>query len=145
MANRQLQNNRGTLEKGLVDIFCTVSIGATGAPTLKSWTPLTRTYATAGSSGARGVKSISRTAGGSYSIVLQDSYQRLLEWNVVSQLSGGLVVNMTAGNDTAITNVNSSTAPTVGLVLNDSTGHAADPANGEQLMIHLVLQNSSAL
>lgn len=145
MANRLFTQFTQRLEKGVVTVHAHVAIGATGAPTLQAWNPNTRTYSTAGSAGFAGVKSITRTGAGLYSIVLQDSYQRLLGCEAYFTVAGGTSnVTDVAGNAT-LTNVNSNSAPTVAICTMSSTATAADPDNGCQMDLEILLHNSASL
>lgn len=144
MANRQFQQFEGALAKGVVTLYGRVSVAGSGAVTFQAWNPATRAYATAGSSGYGGIKSVARTATGAWTVTLQDSYQRLLGASFICSNSTGAatVVAMAVDSDC---NVNSNTAPTVFLVFSSATATAADPASGDKIDLTLVLQNSSAL
>lgn len=145
MANRAFQQFSYRLEKGICVVHLHAAIGATGAPTLQSWAPNTRTYATAGTAGFGGVKSITRTGTGLYSIVLQDTYQRLLGVSAMFSLAGGTSNIVQVANNTTLTAVNTISAPTVAIACMSSTATVADPDNGCQMDLEIYLQNSSAL
>lgn len=66
MANRNWNQPKGYLEKGVVRLFCTVTLGATGAVSSFS---------------GKGVTSVTRNSAGNYTIVLQDKYVSLLKSN----------------------------------------------------------------
>lgn len=126
MANRWFNQFQGALEKSVVKLYVEVAIGASGAPTL------TR---------GKGVTSIARSGAGTYTLILQDSYYRLLGFRF------GFLVN----GDPAAPLVNPlvdtiSSAKTLTFQCNAVDGTTAtDPASGEKLFIELTLSNSDAL
>jgi hypothetical protein len=63
MANRSF-NRRQSLEKEVKDLYCKVSIGSSGAPTLVA----ANNY---------GILSIARNSTGDYSLILEDKYSSL--------------------------------------------------------------------
>lgn len=150
MANRQFQQYSYTLEKGIVHLFCRVSVAGGGAVTLQKWNPATRTYSSAATSGTgtyavgcQGIKSVARTGAGAWTVTLQDSYQRLVAARFTSTAASGTVTVNAMGID-ATSDVTSNTAPTVKLVLAAGTT-PTDPASGDKIDLHLILQNSGSL
>jgi hypothetical protein len=149
MANRTFSEFQYALEKGKVDLFARVSVAAAGAVTLKKWNPATRTYSAAPTSGvgsysvgSQGIKTVARTGTGLWTVTLQDSYQRLLGAFFTCSNSTGAMTVVTMGVDTD-GDVTSNTAPTVMLVFSSSASTAADPASGDEIDLHLILQNSA--
>jgi hypothetical protein len=151
MANRQFQQFQGSLEKGLVRLCCRVSVAGGGAVTLQKWNPATRTYTSAPTSGvgsysvgAQGIKTVARTGTGAWTVVLQDSYQRLLGVHVTSTAASGVLTVVGVGVD-ATTDVTSNSAPTIKLLFNSATATAADPASGDKIDLEFLLQNSASV
>ncbi len=151
MANRDFQQFQSSLEKGLVQLHCRVSVAGGGAVTLQKWNPATRTYSSAATSGvgtyavgAQGIKTVARTGTGAWTIVLQDSYQRLLDVKVLTTAASGVLTVINAAVD-ATTDVTSNTAPTIKILLNSATATAADPASGDKIDLTFTLQNSGTV
>lgn len=151
MANRQFQQYQYALEKAVVHLYCRVSVGGAGAVTLQKWNPASRTFSSAPTTGvgtyavgAQGIKTVTRTGTGAWTIVLQDSYQRLLGIRLATTAAsgvatvGGLAVDST-------TDVTSNTAPTIKVVLFSTPGTPADPTSGDKIDLRFTLQNSGAL
>lgn len=145
MANRTFNQFDGALLKGVVKLYCRVSVGAAGAVTLQAWNPATRAYATAGATGTSGVTSVTRTGAGLWSILLQDSYQRVLMVTATAELAGGTATCLAVGVNSSLTDVNSATSPQLAIALLKSTASADDPASGNLVDLEITLQNSSAL
>lgn len=148
MANRTFQQFQYSLEKGVVRLFCRVSVAGGGAVTLQKWNPATRTYSSAPTSGTgayavgtQGIRSVARTGAGAWTITLQDTYQRLLgvRWNATAA-SGTVTVNAMGIDST--TDVTAAT-PVIKLVLCASTT-PTDPASGDAVDLEIILQNSAA-
>lgn len=128
MANR---NFRSQFRYGYavpVDLRMSVSIGASGAPTIDSGTGM-------------GIASIVHNSTGDYSITLSDAYSALL----------GLRVNFLSGNAAAaapLVNIRSNavstlSAPVLRIQTRDLTGTLADPASGEKMLVVIELNQSS--
>lgn len=133
--NRSTVRNTATLEKAPVHLYAKISIGASGAPTLNI-------------PQCQGIASITRTGTGAYTIdlgqsaTLVDTYQRLIGARVTSLVSGGLP----AAPDLAVVEDNSNSLPTPNVEIQLSLdGAAADPANGEVLLLELVFSNTTAV
>lgn len=146
MAARTFQQFQGSLEKGVVKLWCYVSVGGSGAVTFKKWTweNGSGSYATADSSGYGGVVSVTKTGTGLWSVLLQDTYARVLGVTGTTFLAGGTATAVAIGVNTTLTDVTSLTAPTVAVALLDSTAHAANPASGDNVLLEITLQNSTA-
>lgn len=126
MANRYFNQFRLSLEKKLVDLYARVTFGSSGAPTLDV-------------ANSKGIKSISRTGAGAYTIVLQDSYARLMGVNKINvSASAPASPSMYIVTETVSTLSN----PAVNVVMN-AAGTATDPASGEEVRLHFTLKNSS--
>lgn len=125
MANRNFQNNSYHLERKLVSLFANVSIGATGSPTLNY---------------GMGITSIERTALGEYKLTLNDSYMRLLSFNV-------MIVNDTLAEHTVdkfgIKTETVSTNKEINFMAIGETEALVEVADGSTLLIEIKLKNSS--
>lgn len=149
MANRSFVDKSYTLEKGIVRLHARVSVAGGGAVTLQTWNPTTGAYASAPTTGsgyakgAYGISSVARTGTGAWTIVLQDSYRRLLGVTMSTTATSGVSTVISPGID-ATTDVTSNTAPTIKLVLSSATATAADPASGDKIDLTFELQNSTA-
>ncbi len=149
MSNRYWDQFQFTMERRVINLYAQVSFGASGAPTLGSWQIASRSYTaapTTGSSpaqvGARGVKTIVRTAPGTYTITLQDNYFRFLGCSPSFQNSGAAAAPLTI---TPSPDANLSTAGggSFQLIFLNTAGTATDPANGEKVILNIQLQDSS--
>lgn len=123
MANTQFFQFRYSKERMVVDLYCKVSIGAAGAPTLVSGS-------------AKGIASIARNSAGVYTITLSDIYNRLLN------LSGNFIA--ASGAAAPIVEViaeSVSSAKTIQIQATDVAGAATDPASGETMMLTISLAN----
>lgn len=148
MAHNWFLGDRGTLEPQMVDIYGVVNVGAAGALTFQQWIQSSRTYSAASAAPAsggnvRGVKSITRTGTGAWTIVLDQPYQRLLQFQAYSQVAGGLAAAPNCAVNLTGTNVNSTSSPQVNVQFLSSASTGADPASGEQIVFHLELQMGS--
>lgn len=129
MSNKMGFQFRYSYERDIYEIFMKVNIGASGAPTIPT-------------SSAKGVTSITRNSAGLYTIVLQQTYNRLLDVNVQS-ISGS---SAQAAPMVTVVSETVATAATKNIVLqfraiDNST--ATDPASGEVLLIRFALRNAS--
>ncbi len=164
MANRLLNRDRGSILKGLVDIYATVNVGAAGAVTLQQWnypslgqlSTVGNTYSAAPTTGGgnsfpnvyvqgeAGVFSVTRTGAGLWTVVMQDTYLRLIELRAFSTLAGGLSAIVQAAQNSTISNLaNQSPGSIVGVALLSATATALDPANGEQIVLKFTFQDAS--
>jgi hypothetical protein len=111
-----------------VTLLAKVTIGASGAPTLVSTTGM-------------GISSITRTATGKYAILLTNAFASLLDVNV-NFISGTSAPAAPAVN--VVTDaVSTASAPTLTIQCRDIAAAAADPANGETMLIAIDLNRSS--
>lgn len=165
MANRTFMDQQYTLIKRRVDLFAAVSVGAAGAVTLQKWNyptlgtgPLARTYSAAPlatalpsgapyplqyAAGAEGIRSVTRTGTGAWTVQLQDNYQRVLGVTFNIQKAGGAGATVQIGIDSTITNMASNGGSTIGLLLMSSTATAADPASGDVMLLHFILADAT--
>lgn len=159
MASRRTVQFRNSMEAGLTDIMAVLKYASSGNTyTLQQWNQGTfgsgTKYTTAPTGGYGGVKSVSRTSTGLLVVTFgsgstmnpTDSYRRLVDLYVTSLVAtSGLPTVIAAGatpgtNSTGLDSTGS--ICTVGLA--SATATASDPADGDILIIHFVLQNSSA-
>lgn len=129
MANRQFSQLSYTLEKQVVNLFCTVNIGSTGAPTLVT------------ANASKGVSTIVRNGVGKYTITLKDTYYKFFQIspNVIN--TNGIAA---APNFALISQaVNTLAAPTI-VIQFSSGGSATELASGDVIYFNITLGNSSA-
>lgn len=161
MAQRFFSNSLSSLYKGLSLVRFRVLMSGT-TPLLREWSypagnsGSTGSYVAASTSGggttwpaqykqgAEGVRSITRTDVGLWTVVLQDNYQRLLELSCFQSLAGGLSTITHIGENTTISDMTTEGGSTVGVALMSSTATAADPATTTSVTVTMLLQNSSA-
>jgi hypothetical protein len=162
MANRQFRDSSFTIVNREVRLYCAVSVGAAGAVTLQKWNyptlgtgPNARTYTAAPTTaagqgyptmyqnGAEGVRSVTRTGTGLWTLQLQDTYQRVLGVNFNVQKAGGLSTIMAVGINSTLTSLSASGGATIGLALLSATATAADPASGDLVLLSIRLQDAT--
>jgi hypothetical protein len=124
MANRNY-NRVQALEKESKHLYASVSIGASGAPTLVR---------------KQGIASISRVSAGLYTVTLSDKYNKLMALNICQFKASGAV----AAPHWALRDDSVASAKTfqVGFLAPDAST-ATDPDNGVVLSIEIVCKNSS--
>lgn len=127
--NRSFVPRKGSLEKGVSDLFARVTFGATGAPTLD--VPK-----------SKGIASIVRNSAGLYTITLSGPFQRLLAMSATFVLSSGIpaspVYHVVADNSASAT-------PTLQIQFEKlDTPAATDPANGEEVRMNFIFKDSIA-
>lgn len=165
MANRSFIKDSWTLVKGEVRLYAAVSVGAAGAVTLQKWNyptlgagqragvaPLTYSAApttaagqgwpTLGATGAEGVRSVTRTGAGLWTVQLQDGYQRCFGVDISTQNATGIPTIVACGIGSAIS-MNATNGATIPIGLISATGVAADPADGDLILLTIKLQNAS--
>lgn len=120
MANRNF-NRSQNLEKEVKGLFADVAIGASGAPTINK---------------ALGITSIARDAAGTYTIILDDKYTRLM--------SVSLSVVAAAAEDITLQVLDDSVSSTKSIqIATLAAGTETDPSDGSKLLIKIELKNSS--
>lgn len=130
MANRMWLPPAGSLEVSVVELFGSITIGATGAVSAQS---------------GKGIGTITRTSAGLYSIPLTDTYSSFL-WGGITLLDSASSDPSTVGTASRFKSqaVSSGTAPLVTIQMYASDdGAAADPASGAVIYFTLKLKNSS--
>jgi hypothetical protein len=163
MADRTFVDKQYCLLKRRVDIYATINVGAGGAVELQKWNyptlgtgPNARTYTAAPlatglpsgaayplqyNAGAEGVRSVTRTGVGQWTVQFQDSYQRQLGVGMTLEVAGGVVTGQLALNSTT-TNM----AAVGGSVLGLTTvvgGAAADLPAGTVVHLRFFLQDAT--
>ncbi len=166
MANRMFQDD-GSLIKGRRILYCVVSVGAAGAVTLKKRTfnamgatstdPSTA-LASAPTSGngyvygnGQGIRSVARTDTGDWTITLSDPYQYLLGVYCVqvSNTTGAITsplggIGIVSGSTDVTTNTAVGNGGVIAITLNNGSGTATDPADGDTLTLCIELGDSSS-
>lgn len=135
MANRYFNQFQWSLEKNPVHLYATINFGASGAPTLVTSSGSPALPA------SRGVKSVVRNSAGDYTITLQDSYIApvLMVKHVFNQTTAPAAPGMWIKAQS----VGTLAGGTIELVFN-SAGTATDPANGDSVLLNIILKQSSA-
>jgi len=128
MASRRFKQFRLSLETAVVDLYMNVSIGASGAPTLSSLAQ------------NQGIASMIRNSAGNYTITLSDPYARLMGMTKTSIAAGAPSAPLM---NVVSSSVSNAASPQIVLQMRNDASVAADPANGESLLIHIELKNSS--
>ena len=125
MANRSFERGFYSLEVNPVRLWCVITIGATGAPTL------TR---------GQGVASVTRTGAGAYTITLSDKYNYFLGADIAVQRAGYY-----SGLQTTLDAVDVTSAKTVKFACYDAAGSgtAWDPISGSVVFVTIDVRNSS--
>ena len=132
MASRMFQQFQGSLEKGVVKLFCTIVTSTSGA--ISSSDMLGGSVAKVGSEAGR------------YRISLADSYQRLLGASVMVSGAADAAYTTAKGIQAIVRNVDVSNASVplldIQLVRTD-TAADAEVEDGASIFIELTLSNSS--
>lgn len=163
MANRFWMQSISTMTKGLRNLQLRVLMSGT-TPLLQRWQPpgisggygsyVNATAAVAGfggpKGGAEGVTSVTRTNTGLWTIILQDNYQRLIDWQCGQQLAGGLAVVTSLGINSTLTDLTTAGGSTIAVAMltagsGGATPTAVDPADTTIVTINLLLSDSAAL
>lgn len=124
--NRLLQQFRYSFERNVVEYFATVSIGATGAPTLTI---------------GKGISSITRNSAGNYTILLQDSSPTLLD---VTMTNFGASAAAAPLMRVVSEQVSTAASPSLVIETCNTSGTATDPASGEKLYIRIAVRNAGS-
>jgi hypothetical protein len=131
MANRKYY--RGTslcsAEREIVFLFGAFKVGAVGA---------------VGTVEGAGVKSVTRTGAGAYTITLEDAFFRFLSGHFNFAGTNAGVAQVLNAEAVATLHSNLKANKTVKIQCYDYTGVAVDPASGSECLIELKLRNSSA-
>lgn len=165
MANRFFIDDVWSLYKGLSLVRLRVLMSGT-TPVLQEWLYPAPNSASAGSyttaqtsgagaggfgasAGAEGVKSVSRTGAGLWTVTLQDNYNRLLDLRCFQSLAGGVATIIGVGENTTISDMSAVGGSIIGVALLSAGSGAAvpavaDPATTTIVTLNMLLQNSSA-
>lgn len=126
--NRSFNQFQYSLEKQVVSLFGTVTIGSTGA---------------VGAVTGLGISGVTRTGTGAYTITLTEGFNKLLGFNWIF---GGGTASGIGSVELAQSLANQGTdikAGTVDIVCYSATTTAADPASGCVLQFEIIARNSS--
>ncbi len=129
MANRSYQQPMGSLECNVVQLFGSITIGASGA--------------VSASQGATSV--VKNGAAGNYTITLADRFNCLLavQTGVLSATASGVVPSAEVVATPATNQATFQSAGTVILQFYDYAGVAANPASGAQVTFQITVRNST--
>jgi hypothetical protein len=127
MANQYFNQFHFSPVPMLVALYAKISFGANGAPTLVT-----------ANGASKAIASVSRNGAGDFSITLSDTYPLLKGINASFVASAGAAA--------PIVSVKSDLVSTTKVlrILCQSGGINTDPANGEVLLLEIMLKNSSA-
>ena len=121
MANRSF-NRKQSLEKEVKELYCSINIGASGAPTLVS---------------RYGIASIVRDATGEYTLTLQDNY--------VSLKFVEAVFKSATAQDIRVQLISETVSTLKQIKFMTLTGATkTDPTSGQQLLLKIEVKNTSA-
>lgn len=124
MANRSFKRTIYTYEQDIVEIFVSMTVGATGAVGT-----------------VKGPATIARTGTGAYTITLADAFHRLLGVQAVNMdATSSAIVYWQVPSDTADADIRSKQ---VKVAAYSATATAADPANGSKIVFRITARNSS--
>lgn len=126
MANRTFYQFRQSYERELVDVYCTIVIGASGAVT--------------SATGAGILSVVKEATAGQYTINLQDNFNALRDVRVVTRNAAGISAAGAMG--IVLDQVSSATAPLVRIQMANA-GVATNPASADVLLLHITVKNSS--
>lgn len=167
MANRTFVPDSYTLIKRRVELYAAVACtgeSGTAAISLRTWNypvfgagPDARTYTAAPTTaagagyptqyrlGAEGIKSVARTGTGAWTLTLQDAYQRCLGVSFTTEDSAGVstVVSVAKFPDTTGSLMATNDGSVIKLVFSSSTGTAADPADGDLILLTIILADAT--
>lgn len=164
MANRTFMDRQYTLIKRKVELFAAVSVGAAGAVTLQKWnyptfgstvapastytaapttTPTGGGYPLQYQTGAEGIRSVTRTAAGLWTVKLQDNYVRVLQVSAQEQLAGGLSASVSVGINSTLTSMTAAGGSEIGIALLSATATAGDPAADTVVLLHIIMHDAT--
>jgi len=127
MANRRYYNISFQLEPMVTKLYLHATFGSAGAVTIDA-------------AQSRGIKSITHGGNGTYLIVLQDNYNRLLNVSHVAIAAAAPASPTMRVYDDSVSNAS---IPSLTVVFS-SAGTDTDPASGEAMRMEITLKNSNA-
>lgn len=146
MANRTYTQFQYTHEKYKVHLEVVFDGNTTSNPLLKAWNPATASYATAGTGGYRGVKSVERTAQGTFKLHLQDRFHRLLGMDFTAYAIDESTAPLISDVYIKAQAVNDASDPSITIVMfGYGANTAIDPAANDRFYINLYFSNSATL
>lgn len=157
MANRTFQTQMLGLIKRHVQIYGIFSVGVAGAVTMlkRTYPNGVVTYVTAPTTGTgysigngEGIRSVTRTGTGAWTVTLSDAYMYLLETALVSTTNtSGLLtaaaVGCTSSDADVQTNHGQGYGGLVKVQFNDWAGAAVDPASGDVVDLRFTFGDGS--
>jgi hypothetical protein len=144
MANRMFTQFEYSLEKAVVSIYCTVTgAGSPNNLVLNSWSG--SAYATAGTGGYKGVKSITRNADGDYTFVFQDNYNRLIDFGGQALALDGSTTPLAVATWLKAVSPSATGGATVRVIFYLATpGTPVAPGTNDRWLLYFGWSNSSA-
>jgi hypothetical protein len=132
MANRFLFTDRGSLDKGLADLFCQFTAGTSGA---------VPTHASLTQSNGFGEPVLSGT--GLYTFHLSDPWVALADYNVTVQqgtfdATHGYLANLVTNS------ITSGSDPLVSFQIRNLAGTAAALTSGDIIRVHLIVRKMAS-
>ena len=122
MANRRFQRMQ-SLTREVKHLHAKVAIGASGAPTLDSEISV-------------GVESITRDSAGVYILTLEDSYKKLVDFDVMLEAAAAEDLSFQIESEDV------ASAKTIQFICK-AAAVETDPSNGANLFIKIALKNTS--
>jgi hypothetical protein len=144
MAGRQTNQFMHTHERKPVKLFgIAVGAGAGADMTMQYWNPVTQALATAPAGGTKGIKSVAYNAAtGKYKINLQDTYQRMLAFQVFVQAVDGTTAPVTPTAYVESITPGGAT-PNVAIVTTTGAGVATAPTTNSRFYFELTMSDSN--
>lgn len=162
MANRSFISDQAALLKRLRTLFACVRVAELGAVALQKFNypslgggPNVYTYTAAGAGvqpsgwpnvyqqGADGVRSVTRTAAGLWTVQLQDNYVRMVGLSWFVRNVGAVITTAAIAENSSVSSMGADGGSIIGLGLNDFAGAAADPAAGDMVFLTFVLADGT--
>lgn len=146
MAGRHTNQFMHSHEKKPVKLYCiAVGAGAGADMTMQYWSPTTGALATAPTGGTKGIKSVTYNADtGKYKINLQDTYQRMLAFQVSAQAVDGSTAPTTpTAYVESITPGGAS--PNIAIVTTNGAGTATAPTTNCRFYFEITMSDSTAV
>ena len=128
MGDRITNQFTGTLEKSVVKLFGSMTIGASGAVT---------------SSQGGGIASVDESGTGTYTITLADKWSRLLNISIVPVGTSASTVFQWRVDKSVSDAQSDILAKTIVLQAADAAGADVEPASGEVFLFEITVRNSS--
>ena len=146
-----------------VRLYAAVDVAAAGAVTLLRWNypqmgqtaapnstytaasvlPTGNGFPQLGQTGAEGIRSVTRTAAGLWTVKFQSNFQRVMRVDAQGQLAGGLSAIVGVGINSTLLSMAAVNGSEVGIALLSATATALDPAAGTTMLLTFTLADST--